>query len=75
MFGDSKAGAVFKRLATLWTLRPEKQGTQVNLTVRFEFANPLYSAVSAAVSDKVAGTMIEAFAKHARTVLGARKVL
>ncbi|KAM0335727.1 hypothetical protein ACHAQA_000777 [Verticillium albo-atrum] len=71
-------GAVFTSLVTRWDLRPLREGaddaaTQVDLVIRFQFANPLYSAVSAAVSDKVAGVMIEAFEKRARRILGQPK--
>ena len=46
------------------------KGTEVRLDIRFQFVNPLYAAVSSAVSDKVAGLMIEAFEKRAREQLG-----
>lgn len=67
-----------KSLVTRWAVRPcgqeEPDSTEVNLSIRFQFTNPLYSAVSAAVSDKVAATMIEAFEKRAARVLGASNV-
>lgn len=62
---------VFKSLVTKWSVKsvgPSR--TQVDLKIRYEFANPVYAAVSAAVSDKVAGVMIEAFEKQARERLG-----
>ncbi|CRK01406.1 Coenzyme Q-binding protein coq10 like [Verticillium longisporum] len=73
-------GAVFTSLVTRWELRPLREdardpATQVDLVIRFQFANPLYAAVSAAVSDKVAGVMIEAFEKRARRILGQPKKL
>ncbi|KAJ6438681.1 cyclase/dehydrase family protein [Purpureocillium lavendulum] len=61
--------AVFKSLVTRWTLRQisgqPSPATEVHLTIQYQFVNPLYAAVSAAVSDKVAGLMIEAFEKRA----------
>ncbi|GAP89172.1 putative cyclase dehydrase family protein [Rosellinia necatrix] len=43
--------------------------SDVNLNIRFQFANPLYGAVSSAVADKVAPLMIEAFVERAKKVL------
>ncbi|PNY27633.1 Coenzyme Q-binding protein coq10, mitochondrial [Tolypocladium capitatum] len=65
------ASAVFKSLVTRWSLEPvahdpASPSTEVRLTIEYRFVNPLYAAVSAAVSDKVAGLMIEAFEKQAR---------
>jgi coenzyme Q-binding protein COQ10 len=67
-------GVVFKSLVTRWSIKPLKHAsrpsTEVNLCIQFEFANPLYSTISAAVSDKVAAYMIEAFESQAKRVLG-----
>lgn len=49
--------------------RPVQQ-TDVMLQLRFQFANPVYAAMSKAVAPKVASTMVEAFARRAREVLG-----
>ena len=76
--GEGDASAVFKSLVTRWALRPldaaagseAKPRTEVHLSIKYQFANPLYAAVSSAVSDKVAGLMIEAFEKRAREKLG-----
>ncbi len=72
----SDASAVFKSLVTRWSLRPLKAqsspSTEVNLSIKYQFTNPLYAAVSAAVSDKVAALMIEAFEMRAREQLGQR---
>ncbi|GJC82181.1 coenzyme Q-binding protein COQ10, mitochondrial [Colletotrichum liriopes] len=67
-----EGGAVFRSLVTKWQLRPltSGTGTEVDLVIKFQFANPLYSAVSAAVSEKVAGVMIQAFEKRVKAVLG-----
>ncbi|OAA52053.1 cyclase/dehydrase family protein [Metarhizium rileyi] len=72
---DAKAAsAVFKSLVTRWHLKPVRHhpspSTEVHLTIKYQFVNPVYAAVSAAVSDKVAGLMIEAFEKRALEQLG-----
>ncbi|KAH8167722.1 hypothetical protein CIB48_g510 [Xylaria polymorpha] len=77
---------VFKTLVTRWTVtpvipdksgqdgvvRPGRKGdwSDIDLNIRFQFANPLYGAVSSAVADKIAPIMIEAFVKRAKKVLG-----
>lgn len=74
--GDASqdASAVFKTLVTKWSLQAQNDtSTQVDLNIRYQFANPLYAAVSAAVSDKIAGLMIEAFEKQALQRLGSKQ--
>lgn len=83
--GSGDASAVFKSLVTRWSLRSlssssltssttssqaSSPSTEVHLAIKYQFTNPLYAAVSAAVSDKVAGLMIEAFEKQAFKRLG-----
>ncbi|KAI1096878.1 hypothetical protein F5B19DRAFT_10429 [Rostrohypoxylon terebratum] len=67
-------GGVFKSLVTRWTVTPAGTGgeewSDVRLSIRYQFANPLYMAVSSAVADKVAPIMVEAFVGRARQVLG-----
>ncbi|KAL7797447.1 dehydrase and lipid transport domain-containing protein [Trichoderma ceciliae] len=72
------ASSVFKTLETLWYLTPLARqsatpATEVQLTIKYQFTNPLYAAVSAAVSDKIAALMIEAFEKQVHHKLGARQ--
>lgn len=43
--------------------------TEVDLTIEFQFANPIYAALSRAVAPKVAAVMIEAFEERARKLL------
>jgi coenzyme Q-binding protein COQ10 len=43
--------------------------TEVSLAIEFQFSNPVYSAMSGAVADKVAGVMIEAFEARVKQVL------
>jgi coenzyme Q-binding protein COQ10 len=80
--GEPDASSVFRSLVTRWQLRPLGAGTgsgsprtEVHLSIKYQFVNPLYAAVSAAVSDKVAGMMIEAFEKQARQKLGSQAPL
>ncbi|CAH0053442.1 unnamed protein product [Clonostachys solani] len=84
--GEPDASSVFRSLVTRWQLRPLGAGTgsnsssssprtEVHLSIKYQFVNPLYAAVSAAVSDKVAGMMIEAFEKQARQKLGSQPSL
>ncbi|KAI0897970.1 hypothetical protein F4806DRAFT_460705 [Annulohypoxylon nitens] len=70
--GDGDGG-VFKSLVTRWTVTPagaEGEWSDVRLSIRYQFANPLYMAVSSAVADKVAPIMVEAFVERAKRVLG-----
>lgn len=71
--GGPDASSVFKSLITRWSLQPQKgttsPSTVVDLSIRYQFVNPLYAAVSATVSDKIAGLMVEAFEKQAKARL------
>ena len=51
------------------TMSPIEQ-TEVSLEVHFQFANPVYAAMSKAVAPRVASVMVEAFAKRVSDVLG-----
>ena len=67
---ETNASEVFKTLVTRWSLKPisenpKSPSTEVNLAITYHFANPLYAAVSSAVSDKIASIMIEAFKMQA----------
>ncbi|KAI9724563.1 MAG: hypothetical protein M1812_000631 [Candelaria pacifica] len=44
--------------------------TEVSLVIEYQFASPMYAALSKAFAPKVAGLMIEAFEKRALDVLG-----
>lgn len=46
-----------------------REQTEVNLSIEYCFANPLYSAMSAAAAPKVAEKMVEAFECRVRAVL------
>lgn len=48
---------------------PARDQTEVHLTLDFQFANPVYAALSKAVAPKVAGIMIESFEVRARKLL------
>jgi coenzyme Q-binding protein COQ10 len=47
----------------------QKEHTEVSLAIEFQFSNPIYSAMSAAVTDRIAGLMIEAFEGRVKQVL------
>lgn len=49
--------------------------TEVHLTIDFQFANPIYAALSKAVAPKVAGIMIEAFEVRANSLLGGSRCI
>lgn len=46
-----------------------REETQVSLAIEFQFANPIYAAMSQATVPKVADKMIEAFEKRVRAVV------
>ncbi|KAF2405488.1 hypothetical protein EJ06DRAFT_454936, partial [Trichodelitschia bisporula] len=48
---------------------PAKEHTEVSLAIEFQFSNPLYSAMSAAVTSRIAAVMIEAFEERVQQVL------
>jgi coenzyme Q-binding protein COQ10 len=51
------------------TEEPSQDRTEVHLIIDFQFANPIYAALSKAVAPKVAGVMIEAFEVRAKYLL------
>ena len=64
---------VLSHLLTRWTVKQAanaQEKTDVHLAIEYQFANPLYSAMSSAVADKVAGYMIEAFEGRVKEILG-----
>ncbi|KAL2002980.1 hypothetical protein VTN02DRAFT_5287 [Thermoascus thermophilus] len=71
---------VFDHLSTRWELVPlETEAgrgrgpqTRVQLQIRFQFRNPLHTAMMSAVEEKMAAVMIEAFEKRIREVEGPR---
>jgi coenzyme Q-binding protein COQ10 len=48
---------------------PGLERTEVNLTIQFRFANPMYGALSQAAAPKVAEKMIEAFEARVRKIV------
>ncbi|KAF1987767.1 hypothetical protein K402DRAFT_445866 [Aulographum hederae CBS 113979] len=79
---DAGDQSILTHLSTRWTLRPfpykppvpgedgtPKDRTEVMLSLEFQFANPVYAALSQAAAPKVAGMMIEAFEKRIREVI------
>lgn len=72
---NKPSGSIFETLVTRWSLAPapahrlDQPATEVHLSITYQFSSPVYAAVSAAVSDKVAAVIIEAFEKQARLKL------
>lgn len=66
--------AVLTQLATTWKLTPRNGETDVSLAIEYQFANPLYGALSAAAAPKVAEKMIEAFENRVKDVVAQRKL-
>lgn len=48
---------------------PGQEKTEVSLAIEYEFANPMYGALSSAAAPKVAEKMIEAFEKRVKAVV------
>ncbi|TKA27778.1 hypothetical protein B0A50_04879 [Salinomyces thailandicus] len=46
-----------------------QEKTEVNLNIEYQFANPVYGALSSAAAPKVAEKMIEAFEKRVKSVI------
>lgn len=68
----TRNGDVLTRLATRWTLKPVGEKTEVELAIEYQFANPIYGALSAAAAPKVAEKMIEAFEGRVKAVAEGR---
>lgn len=78
------ANSIFQSLSTRWTIRPihskdpgilrARDQTEVSLNIEFQFSNPIYAALSKAVTPKIAGIMIESFEKRARELLDTSSV-
>ena len=64
-------------LLTRWTVTPIADGaetgagalSEVGLDIEFQFSNPVYAAMSSAVADRVAESMIEAFEARVKSEL------
>lgn len=51
---------------------PSQEATQMSFTIEYQFANPVYSALSAAVASKVAEKMVGAFEDRVNAMGGRR---
>jgi len=61
---------ILTHLLTRWTVKElGGNSTKVGLDIEYQFANPLYAAMSSAVAGRVADVMIEAFEKRVKTEL------
>jgi coenzyme Q-binding protein COQ10 len=69
---------LLNHLVSRWTLNSASgpslttaaDKTEVNLAIEFQFANPIYAALSAAVTPKMAEVMIRAFEDRVKKLLG-----
>ncbi|WPG98970.1 Hypothetical protein R9X50_00177200 [Acrodontium crateriforme] len=64
----TRNSSVLSKLATRWTIQPNGNMTEVNLAIEYQFANPMYAALSSAAAPMVADKMIEAFEKRVKDV-------
>ena len=61
----------FRLLAGRWTFAPiGEAGTQVDLEMRFEFANPVVSLVFGRSFEQSCGSLIDAFVMRAKSLYG-----
>lgn len=76
----TRKSSVLSHLKTTWRMREHRSHgesnaltaqprTEVNLAIEYQFANPLYAAMSSAVAPKVAEKMIEAFENRVKAVV------
>lgn len=64
------SGALLTHLRNTWTVESlGHRQTRIQLSLEFQFANPMYAALSAAVAPKVADAMVKAFEERVRRVL------
>jgi coenzyme Q-binding protein COQ10 len=65
---------VMTHLLTRWSVQEvDEKSTRVALDIEFQFANPMYAAMSSAVAGRVADVMIEAFEGRVRAVMEGRE--
>jgi ribosome-associated toxin RatA of RatAB toxin-antitoxin module len=64
----------FKTLDGRWTFEPigVDRGTRVDLSIRFEFANPMLNLLLSRSFEKSCNDLVDAFVARARSVYGAR---
>ena len=64
----------FKTLDGRWTFQPigADRGTRIELTIRFEFANPMLNLLLARSFEKSCNELVDAFVARARAVYGTR---
>jgi len=60
--------------STHWSFQPigADRGTRVELTIRFEFANPMLNLLLARSFEKSCNELVDAFVARARAVYGTR---
>lgn len=72
---DASHNDIFEVLVARWRVIEEggNKGSEVQLGIEWQFRNPLYGALSSAVTPKVAEMLVQAFDKRAHQVLGGKK--
>lgn len=74
------SSGLFESLVTRWTLTQQgeeadrsRPWTDIELSIRYQFSNPMYQVATASVANEMAGLMVNAFEKRAKELLGADK--
>ena len=64
----------FKTLQGRWTFEPigVDRGTRIDLSIRFEFANPMLNLLLSRTFEKSCNELVDAFVARARSVYGAK---
>lgn len=64
----------FRTLEGRWTFEPigEDRGTRVGLSIRFEFANPMFNLLLSRTFEKSCNELVDAFVTRARAVYGTK---
>jgi ribosome-associated toxin RatA of RatAB toxin-antitoxin module len=64
----------FKTLEGRWKFEPigVDRGTRIDLSIRFEFANPMLSLLLSRTFEKSCNELVDAFVARARSVYGTR---
>ncbi|KAI1805502.1 dehydrase and lipid transport-domain-containing protein [Daldinia bambusicola] len=80
---DQKRLGPFKSLVTRWKVGPaegavredrfQRPWCNVDLTIRYEFVNPLYATVAVAIEDELVTAMVKAFERRAEKILKATR--
>ena len=71
--GQKMEGGIFESLVTRWTVQPAASGgSEVTLSVAFQFANPALGFAVGQLADEKVDEMVAAFEARARELYGGR---